>query len=98
MWTSYSGNNNAQWRATEDGKFPENKKFTNLIEESKLVSGVQRDEKLYAAEKIMMENTIIAPLYYYTGVVMIKDRVKNWERDILGTWYFGNSEIAKKTK
>lgn len=98
MWTSYSGNNNAQWRATEDGKFPENKEFTKLIEESKLVSGVDRDEKLYAAEKIMMDNTIIAPLYYYTGVVMIKDKVKNWERDILGTWYFGNSEIMEESK
>lgn len=95
MWTSYSGNNNAQWRATEDGKFPENKKFTRLIEESKLVSGPARDEKLYAAEKIMMDQAIIAPLYYYTGVVMIKDKVKNWERDILGTWYFGNAEIQK---
>lgn len=95
MWTSYSGNNNAQWRATEDGKFPENKKFTQLIEESKLVSGEARDEKLYAAEKIMMEEAIIAPLYYYTGVVMIKDKVKNWERDILGTWYFGNAEIQE---
>jgi len=95
MWTSYSGNNNAQWRATEDGKFPENKKFTQLIEESKLVSGEVRDEKLYAAEKIMMDEAIIAPLYYYTGVVMIKDKVKNWERDILGTWYFGNVEIQE---
>jgi len=95
MWTSYSGNNNAQWRATEDGKFPENKKFTQLIEESKLVSGEARDEKLYAAEKIMMDEAIIAPLYYYTGVVMIKDKVKNWERDILGTWYFGNAEIQE---
>ncbi|WP_028856466.1 peptide ABC transporter substrate-binding protein [Psychrilyobacter atlanticus] len=96
MWTSYSGNNNAQWRATKDGKFPENKKFTGLIEESKLVSGEARDEKLYAAEKIMMDQAIIAPLYYYTGVVMIKDKVKNWERDILGTWYFGNAEIMEK--
>lgn len=96
MWTSYSGNNNAQWRATEDGKFPENKKFTKLIEESKVVSGEARDEKLYAAEKIMMDQAIIAPLYYYTGVVMIKDKVKNWERDILGTWYFGNAEIMEK--
>ncbi len=98
MWTSYSGNNNAQWRATEDGKFPENKKFTELIEESKLVSGEARDEKLYAAEKIMMDQAIIAPLYYYTGVVMIKDKVKNWERDILGTWYFGNAEIMEESK
>lgn len=95
MWTSYSGNNNAQWKATKDGKFPENKKFTKLIEESKLVSGVDRDKKLYAAEKIMMDQAIISPIYYYTGVVMIKDKVKNWERDILGTWYFGNAEIQR---
>jgi oligopeptide transport system substrate-binding protein len=95
MWTSYSGNNNAQWRATKDGKFPENAEFTKLIEESKLVSGEERDEKLYSAEKILMDNTIIAPLYYYTGIVLIKDRVKDWERDILGTWYFGNAKIVE---
>ncbi|RUA06046.1 MAG: peptide ABC transporter substrate-binding protein [Fusobacteria bacterium] len=95
MWTSYSGNNNAQWRATKDGKFPENAEFTKLIEESKLVSGEERDEKLYAAEKILMDNTIIAPIYYYTGIVLMKDRVKGWERDILGTWYFGNAEIVE---
>ncbi|HAS79660.1 MAG TPA: peptide ABC transporter substrate-binding protein [Fusobacteriaceae bacterium] len=94
LWTSYSGNNDAQWSYTK-GDFPENKKFDALIENSKVAQGTDRDKDLYAAEKILMDELVTMPIYYYTGVIMVKDKVKNWERDILGTWYLGNVEIAE---
>jgi len=94
LWTSYSGNNDAQWSYTK-GDFPENKKFDALIENSKIAQGVARDKDLYGAEKILMDELITMPIYYYTGVIMVKDKIKNWERDILGTWYFGNIEITE---
>ncbi|UUV19654.1 peptide ABC transporter substrate-binding protein [Fusobacteria bacterium ZRK30] len=94
LWTSYSGNNDAQWNYTK-GDFPENKKFDALIENSKVAQGLDRDKDLYGAEKIMMDELITMPIYYYTGVIMVKDKVKNWERDILGTWYFGNIEMTE---
>jgi oligopeptide transport system substrate-binding protein len=94
LWTSYSGNNDAQWNYKK-GDFPENKKFDALIENSKVAQDLDRDKDLYGAEKIMMDELITMPIYYYTGVIMVKDKVKNWERDILGTWYFGNIEITE---
>lgn len=94
LWTSYSGNNDAQWNYTK-GDFPENKKFDALIENSKVAQGAARDKDLYGAEKIMMDKLITMPIYYYTGVIMVKEKIKNWERDILGTWYFGNIEITE---
>ena len=90
LWTTYSGNNDAQWKYK-----PENKEFDKLIENSKITTGVARDKDLYAAEKLMMDQVIVAPIYYYTGLVMVKEKVKHWERDILGTWYFGNIEIVE---
>lgn len=94
LWTSYSGNNDAQWNYNK-GDFPANKKFDALIENSKVTQGIDRDKDLYSAEKIMMDELITMPIYYYTGVIMVKDKIKNWERDILGTWYFGNIEITE---
>jgi oligopeptide transport system substrate-binding protein len=90
LWTTYSGNNDAQWKYSEN-----NKKFDKLIENSKVSVGEARDKDLYAAEKLMMEDLITMPIYYYTGVIMVKEKVKNWERDILGTWYLGNAEITE---
>jgi len=94
LWTSYSGNNDAQW-SYKKGDFPENKEFDKLIEHSKVSLGEERDKDLYAAEKILMDKLVVMPIYYYTGVMMVKDKVKGWERDILGTWYFGNIEITE---
>jgi oligopeptide transport system substrate-binding protein len=93
LWTSYSGNNDAQW-SYKKGDFPENKEFDRLIENSKVAQGEARDKDLYTAEKILMDNLVISPIYYYTAPVMVKDKVKGWERDILGTWYLGNTEIV----
>ncbi len=93
LWTSYSGNNDAQW-SYKKGDFPENKEFDRLIENSKVAQGEARDKDLYTAEKILMDNLVISPIYYYTAPVMVKDRDKGWERDILGTWYLGNTEIV----
>ncbi|WP_319371838.1 peptide ABC transporter substrate-binding protein [uncultured Ilyobacter sp.] len=96
MWTSYSGNNDAQWKWTTDkNKFASNKEYDSLIEKSKVTQGTERDALLYKAEKILMDEMITMPIYYYTGPIMVKEYVTGWERDILGTWYFGNTEIQK---
>lgn len=67
MWTSYSGNNDAQWRWQKyesDTKLnPSNKKFDELIEKSKTITGAERDKTLLEAEKIMMDEMIVMPIY-----------------------------------
>ena len=102
MWTSYSGNNDAQWRWKESEVFPHdktlnpsNKEFEELIEKSKLVTGEERDNALLEAEKILMEEMIVMPIYYYTDPTMVKEYVKGWEKTPLGHWYFGNAYIEK---
>jgi len=96
LWTSYSGNNDAQWKwTTDEKKFASNKEYDALIEKSKVSQGTERDELLYKAEKILMDEMVTMPIYYYTGTIMVKEHVAGWERDILGTWYFGNTEIQK---
>jgi ABC-type oligopeptide transport system substrate-binding subunit len=82
MFTSYSGNNVAFWQ---------NEEFDAAIEESKITTGAERDEKLYAAEKLMMEDFIVMPLFYYTSPIMVQDRVLDWEYTSLGQWYFGEA-------
>ncbi len=102
MWTSYSGNNDAQWRWKESEAFPHdtilnpsNKEFEELIEKSKLSSGEERDNALLEAEKIMMDEMVVMPIYYYTDPTYVKTYVKEWEKTPLGHWYFGNAYIEK---
>jgi len=95
LWTSYSGKNGAQWRWTEDGKFSENKRYDELVRESKMVSGARRDAKLYEMEKLIMDEAIVAPIYYYVDQVMVKPYLGGWNKNVLDTWYFGRAEITK---
>ena len=82
LFTSYSGNNDAHWYSDE---------FDKLIEDSKTASGKERDEMLYKAEQLMMEDLIVMPIYYYTNPIMVQDRVEGWEVTGLGHWYFGKA-------
>lgn len=82
LWLSYSGNNDAHWKV---------KAYDDMIEKSKLASGAERDQLLYDAEKMMMDDLIILPIYYYTNPIMVKEHVKGWYLSTLGHWYFGNT-------
>jgi oligopeptide transport system substrate-binding protein len=86
LFTSYSGSNDTQWKSED---------YDALIEESKMKSGHDRFEVLYAAEKMLMEDMKVMPIYYYTNPIMVKEHVKGWSLDILGKWYFGNVDIVK---
>ncbi|KXG76520.1 peptide ABC transporter substrate-binding protein [Thermotalea metallivorans] len=81
LWTSYSGNNDAQWK---------NPEYDKIIEASKKATGKERFDLLYKAQQMMMDEMIVMPIYYYTDPVMVKEYVKGWEKTALGHWYFGN--------
>lgn len=83
LFLSYSGNNDAHWK---------NVQYDNLIEEAKLLSGKQRSDRLYAAEKLLAENQVILPLYYLTDPALVSKALKGWERNGMGNWYFGRME------
>ncbi|MTI54435.1 peptide ABC transporter substrate-binding protein [Geosporobacter ferrireducens] len=86
LWTSYSGKNNAKWKNAE---------FDKLIEGAKSTSGQERFNLLYEAEKLMMEDMILMPIYYYVDISLIKDYVKNTRKSILGYIYFDEAYIEK---
>lgn len=87
LWTSYAGKNTAQW---------ENAEYDQLIQGAKNSSGQERFELLYKAEKIMMEDAIVAPIYHYVDTSMIKEYVKNTRKSILGYIYFDEAYIEGK--
>lgn len=86
LFLSYSGNNDAHWG---------NPLYDNLIEEAKLLSGKERSERLYAAEKILAESQVVIPLYYLTDPALVSKGLKGWERTGMGFWYFGRVEKAR---
>jgi oligopeptide transport system substrate-binding protein len=70
MWVTGSGTNMAGWS---------NKTYDALITKAKAtVSPTARMATLHAAEKLLMTNMPIAPIYYYTNPVLITKHVKNF--------------------
>jgi ABC-type oligopeptide transport system substrate-binding subunit len=82
LFTTYSGNNDAQWFKPA---------FDEVIEASKMATGTDRDKLLYEAEKMMMDDMIVLPIYYYTHAIAVKDEVKDWYVSTLGHWFFGTA-------
>lgn len=83
LFLSYSGNNDAHWG---------NAAYDNLIEEAKLLSGIERSNRLYEAEKILADSQVVIPLYYLTDPALVSKGLQGWERTGMGFWYFGRSE------
>ncbi|MEG1972373.1 MAG: ABC transporter substrate-binding protein, partial [Oscillospiraceae bacterium] len=103
LYTSYSGNNDCQWRwneqpvvAPHDKKLnPKNKDFDDAIKQIQVTSGTERDGWIKTAEKIMMDECIIAPLYYYTYVQIIDESVvEGVARTTMGHWNFKNVKLV----
>ena len=54
---------------------------------------VKRINYLHAAERILMEDLPVAPIYFYTSAVMQSKRVKGIQRSALGWVIFRNAEL-----
>ncbi len=97
LFASYSANNDTGWKPGINGKNPDSKIFNKLITEAKgLKASPQRDEDMAKAEKILHDSYVTMPIYYYTGIELIKANVHNWTVNSFGVWYFGNSYIEAK--
>jgi len=80
MFDSVSGNNDIQYK---------NPRYDNLVRLAKS-SGNQdiRMKAMHEAEKILMDEAVIAPVYFYTKVTMVKPNVKGYYHSVLGHVYF----------
>lgn len=84
MWLSNSPNNAGNWN---------NAQYDALLAQSMLQTGQARFETLYKAQQLLMADSAVIPIYYYTDLALISNRVKGWEKFGLGFWYFGNARL-----
>lgn len=86
LWTSYNPINTSRWS---------NEAYDALITSAKTEQGQKRFESLYKAQNILMDEMPVLPLYYFTDLFMISERVIGWEKTSMGVWYFGNVDIVE---
>lgn len=85
MYRSDSPQNYGDWVSEE---------YDQLIADSMTAPGQERFEMLFKADKLLMEDAVILPIYYYTESKMISNDVKGWELNAKNTWYFGRVEMV----
>lgn len=104
LFTTVSGNNDPQWRYKEDPiraphdktLNPEQEEFENAINESMISSGKDRDAALKKAEDSLMNNHVIAPIYYYTFTNIVDlSKVEGVELTMTNKWDFRHAEMIK---
>lgn len=70
MWASGDSNNNTGWS---------NPDYDRLLQESSLLSDpARRHATLAEAEKILLDEVPVLPIYWYTRVYLLHPAVKNW--------------------
>ena len=90
MWVTNSGNNDSGYS---------NASYDKLIEVAKAeMDPAKRINDMHQAEDIVMKDSPIIPLYFYTSVVEIKSYVKGIYKSPLGNIYFNNSYIDNSGK
>lgn len=75
MWVTGGGNNDADYS---------NPKYDEAIAKAKSSVGAERDQAMLEAEKILMEDMPVMPIYYYTNAVMMRENIKNAPKSPLG--------------
>ena len=87
MWTSYSSQNDADWKNAE---------YDKLIETGKMSSDrKERMTAMHKAEDLIMSDLPIAPLYFYSDMYLIKDYLKGFYGSPLGFKYFMYCTVDK---
>lgn len=87
MWTTsqIGGNNYARWSNTE---------FDQLVADSVNEMDVaKRQEILHKAEDLMMEDMIVAPIYFYVEPYCVSERLTGPCHTSLGYWFLWNLEV-----
>ena len=76
LWTSESTNNFSGWSHPE---------YDRLMEEAaRLPAGPERHRVLEAAERILLEEVPVIPVFFYNRAYLLSNRVKGWPTNILG--------------
>ncbi len=85
LLTSYSGHNVSGWSSEE---------YDALMAESKTMENPNPNYQ--AAEEILASEMVFAPIYQYTGVIMLDDNLRGWPVDnLMQNWYSRDLYIVK---
>ncbi|MDB6069599.1 MAG: transporter substrate-binding protein [Verrucomicrobiales bacterium] len=85
MWMTDGGNNETGWS---------NKAFDKLLDDARQCADAgQRLAILTEAEKILMQDTPVLPLYFGTRTRLIHPAVKNWQARLLDNPVWHNLEL-----
>ena len=98
MWTTESGNNNAQLgKEKKVSSAPDWTEYNKLIEDARTCADfAERAQLLHKAEDILMASWAVCPLYYYNDVYMLKSNVSNVIVTLFGMKYFMYANIEQK--
>lgn len=87
MWITDGGNNDTSWS---------NPEYDKLIDSAKKeVDLTKRSELLHQAEKMLMEEVPIIPIYYYVDLDLIQPWVKDVYKSPMGHIFFRDAWVAK---
>jgi oligopeptide transport system substrate-binding protein len=87
MWVTDGGNNNTGWGSKE---------FENLLTKAENTADVAaRMDVLSQAEKTILADTPVLPIYWYTTNYLIRPEVKNWNPLLLNNHPFKFVKIEK---
>ncbi|WP_434794341.1 Oligopeptide-binding protein OppA [Terrisporobacter petrolearius] len=80
IWVTGGGNNNAQWS---------NKEYDKIVSEIKSTTdSKERYVKMHEAEDILAKDMPIIPIYFYTDLYLISDKLEGMYTSPLGYKYF----------
>ena len=80
MWVTGGGNNNAHWSNAE---------YDKLVKEIKSTTdSAKRYELMHKAEDMLAKESPVVPLYYYTDLYLISDKLEGMYTSPLGYKYF----------
>lgn len=70
-----------------------NKEYDKLLSQMINSQGDERNNLAHMAEKILMDNWVICPLYYYADGYLASDRLENYYVTNSGVAYFVNADV-----
>lgn len=86
MWVTGGGNNDANYTNAE---------YDQLIADAKATTDPEkRMEALHAAENVLMEDAVVAPIYFDTNPYLMADNINGMFYTPLGYFYFYNCTAA----
>jgi len=85
MFAADSGTNDAQYK---------NPAYDDLVRRAKETNDQPtRMRLMHQAEKLLMDDAVIAPVYFYTNAVLVKPNVKGYVRSVTGLFYFKEAYV-----